>query len=709
MASCQTSQWVSTAPYVILKVTDMSTSGLPSASATLQWSLSYYASSAANTSVNKEYTVTIAGKTVKTGTFNIDGKTGNHVIDSGTITITRTQSRQLIKFSVSFGFNLTWSGTYKGTLTAGSDLSVDALQSYKISYNANGGSGAPSTQTKWYGIALTLSSTKPTRTGYTFQGWATSSGGSVAYAPGATFTANSATTLYAVWKANSYTVKYNANGGSGAPSDQTKTHGVNLTLSSIKPTRAKYNFVGWGISTSSTTVAYNPGGIYSNNTSITLYAIWELAYRPPRISNVMLHRCMLDGTYSDDGKYIYVSFEWDCDSAIKAILVKHKLVDEDSWRTMTYAGGLSGTSGTFSTIHDKTNAFIFDPERSYQFDLVVSDGIDETHNMITLNSVAFDIDILSGGGGIAFGKAAEKKGLCDIAFKTRFFGGIEHMVLEPETDLDDILTPNTYIGANISNNYYSNCPLTSGTFTLIVEGAGEEGQVKQILTRCSKTEPERYIRTYYQNAWGDWMPDAYDTVYVKETGTDLNDYLYSGVYYFSSSYTPTNIPSGTNGWLTVMRADSGAIKQLWHRYGNTILNDHNTYVRTRRSSSWGPWRRYSVEPEVLYNGNSAGTITLSLAAGNFEYLEIFYTDNNGKTGGYSKVYSPGNKTVSLSITESGDNGNTYIRRTNYTFSNLTMTPDLTTAGYIRVNGSSAWSNSIGTNYIKIVRILGHRA
>ena len=46
---------------------------------------------------------------------------------------------------------------------------------WNISYNANGGSGAPGTQTKKYGTSLTLSSTKPTRTGYTFLGWSTSS------------------------------------------------------------------------------------------------------------------------------------------------------------------------------------------------------------------------------------------------------------------------------------------------------------------------------------------------------------------------------------------------------------------------------------------------------------------------------------------------------------------------------------------------------
>jgi len=72
---------------------------------------------------------------------------------------------------------------------------------YTVNYNANGGTGAPSSQKKDYGASITLSSTLPTRSGYTFKGWATSSSAtSATYQPGDTYTANSSTTLYAVWK-----------------------------------------------------------------------------------------------------------------------------------------------------------------------------------------------------------------------------------------------------------------------------------------------------------------------------------------------------------------------------------------------------------------------------------------------------------------------------------------------------------------------------
>ena len=74
-----------------------------------------------------------------------------------------------------------------------------------------------------------------------------------------------------------YTVSYNANGGSGAPGNQTKTWGSNLTLSSTKPIKSGYNFLGWGTSASATSASYQPGGTYSSNSGITLYAVWQVA------------------------------------------------------------------------------------------------------------------------------------------------------------------------------------------------------------------------------------------------------------------------------------------------------------------------------------------------------------------------------------------------------------------------------------------------
>ena len=164
------------------------------------------------------------------------------------------------------------------TATHGGTVNLYAkwnINTYTVSYNANGGTGAPSNQTKTYGTNLTLSSTKPTRDGYNFTKWNTKADGSgTNYDAGATYTSNSAVTLYAQWTKKTYTVSYNANGGSGAPSAQTKTHGTNLTLSSTKPTRTGYSFTKWNTKADGTGTAYAAGASYSSNSAVTLYAQW---------------------------------------------------------------------------------------------------------------------------------------------------------------------------------------------------------------------------------------------------------------------------------------------------------------------------------------------------------------------------------------------------------------------------------------------------
>lgn len=150
---------------------------------------------------------------------------------------------------------------------------------YTLSYNANGGSGAPSSQTGTGVGSYTfpISNAKPTRSGYTFLGWSLSSTATAAsYQPGGSITLTASDIFYAVWKANTYTVSYNANGGSGAPSNQTKTYGVTLTLSNTKPTRTGYTFSAWNTAQNGSGTSYAPGGSYTANAAVTLYAQWTV-------------------------------------------------------------------------------------------------------------------------------------------------------------------------------------------------------------------------------------------------------------------------------------------------------------------------------------------------------------------------------------------------------------------------------------------------
>lgn len=191
-------------------------------------------------------------------------------------TWSRTTSQQTKNITVTGMFDYPGSVGAHASFHISFNSTIDRLPYHTVAYNPNGGSGQPGNQTKWWGINLTLSSTKPTRSNYTFRGWSTSQNGTVVYQPGSTYTTNATSgtvTLYAVW---SFTISYNANGEgvSGLPAAQTKYIATNITLSTMVPTREGYVFQGWSTS-SSGSVNYQPGNVYSSNEPVILYAIWH--------------------------------------------------------------------------------------------------------------------------------------------------------------------------------------------------------------------------------------------------------------------------------------------------------------------------------------------------------------------------------------------------------------------------------------------------
>ena len=114
------------------------------------------------------------------------------------------------------GKNCTKCATGMGTTSGNTSTSCTA-NTYTITYNANGGSGAPSAQSYTYATSgtINLSSTKPTRDGYTFLGWNQSNTATSAqYTAGQAWNKSNANnyTLYAVWKENVLTLKIHVNG-----------------------------------------------------------------------------------------------------------------------------------------------------------------------------------------------------------------------------------------------------------------------------------------------------------------------------------------------------------------------------------------------------------------------------------------------------------------------------------------------------------------
>lgn len=156
-----------------------------------------------------QFTVTLAAKT---GVDSVSGGGAKTVGDSVTISATlKTGYRWTGWFNSGTTTMVSSDQNYTFTMPA-ENLSYDAFghkNTYKVAYNANGGSGTMSTSTFYYDTDETLTLNSFTRLGYAFQGWATSianaEAGTVTYSDGATVKNLTAVqdetiTLYAVWK-----------------------------------------------------------------------------------------------------------------------------------------------------------------------------------------------------------------------------------------------------------------------------------------------------------------------------------------------------------------------------------------------------------------------------------------------------------------------------------------------------------------------------
>lgn len=156
-----------------------------------------------------------------------------------------------------------------------------------VYFDANGGSSAPSTLKRHWGEVVYIPATLPTRYGYTFNGWTKTQGSSnINYSPGDPIGDDADVTLYAVWSQNitkTWSITYNANGGTNAPEKQTANVGQSIIITQDKPIRSGYVFLGWNSWSGATEpdAMYSPGYSYTSDSDTTLYAVWERVNTDP--------------------------------------------------------------------------------------------------------------------------------------------------------------------------------------------------------------------------------------------------------------------------------------------------------------------------------------------------------------------------------------------------------------------------------------------
>ena len=159
---------------------------------------------------------------------------------------------------------------------------------YTVVFDGNNhSSGATAAVTCTYNEDCTLPSNGFSRTGYTFKGWSTTKGGSVkyennGYVRNLTPVKDATVTLYAVWEANTYTVKFDKNSSeaTGNVGSVVCTYDKACTLPANNFTRVGATFDGWAV-TSNTAVQYKNKAIVKNltataNGTYTLYAHWNI-------------------------------------------------------------------------------------------------------------------------------------------------------------------------------------------------------------------------------------------------------------------------------------------------------------------------------------------------------------------------------------------------------------------------------------------------
>ena len=254
-----------------------------------------------------------------------------------------------------------------------------------------------------------------------------------------------------------------------------------------------------GTKTATVTVTDTRGRTASKTVNFTV-----LAYISPSFTAIAANRCLINGTLDDEGEYlsltvgVTISAVNNKNTANYALYYKKTSDSAYTAIPLTLSGYAVSQTIFFTTP-------VLSSDYTYNIRFQATDFFETVTKNLILSSAKPILDIKADGTGAAFYKTAELAGVFDLGFKLRTSEGVLQPVLETGTDFNDVQIPNTYTLQNVTNAEYLNCPFLSGTGTLTVESCGEEGQLRQIATVCSKTNPLTYERFYYQSTWGEWV------------------------------------------------------------------------------------------------------------------------------------------------------------------------------------------------------------
>jgi len=342
-----------------------------------------------------------------------------------------------------------------------------------------------------------------------------------------------------------------------------KTYGVNLILSSTKPIRTNYNFLGWATSQNASAPQYAPGATYINNESVTLYAVWNLSYWEPKITNLAVNRCKSDGTLDDFGTYAKITFNWECcqivgSNNVKSISIKYKPSSSSSWSSTSVTS--SGTTGKVSTVIGNGSLSI---DNGYDFQVAVADSKNGSTTLsYSIGGAIFPIDFKAGGKGVAIGKAATKN-IFDIGMATSFDSRIDikdfiydqfgtrignglakhdSSGIDPNTTLEELIVTNR------------NTPISSSYMYIqtMFYGSKSTSSNRAQISIPYHVNNSMFYRFYYSGSWSAWRKimnaDEVDTWKTSGIWTYIKRADGTAECFTTTMYTLDNVNVNQGAW-----------------------------------------------------------------------------------------------------------------------------------------------------------------
>ena len=639
-----------------------------------------------------------SGTTITINNVDTDPNEPSYIVrESNSFTLTSTTVRHIDEYDTE--------SVVIGTKTITFYVNAPSTYTCYLYYNANGGSGAPSTQSytgsSTSNHTFTISNTTPYRSNYTFLGWSTSSSASTAsYQPGGTISVsyNGSQTLYAVWQYNAPTptyytcyLYYNANGGTDAPSSQsytgTSTSSHSFTVSYSTPVWTGHTFLGWSTSSSASTASYHGGDSISvsYNGSQTLYAVWSVdtytvsfsAGTGGSVSQNSISNVPYGASISVSGNTVTIN-----GTTVTAVASSH--YSFSSW---------SNTSGSVTANRTITASFAIDT-----YTVSFSAGTGGSVSANSINNVPYGSSITVNSNTVTI------NGTTVTATATSGYSFSSWSNTSGSVTANRTITANFTIDAWTVNVYFN-----SSVATVKVNNTVVSPNHSFTATSGTSITIEATMNAGY--SFTDWLIYEPDTgLYERKYTTTITDTINANTDYTlentANTYTVT-VSAGTGGSVSSNTISNIPYNSPISVSGNTITINGTTVTATANAGySFGSWSNVSgtiTDNRTITASFTANTYTVIFSAGTGGSV----SQNSISSIPYDAAITVNGNTVTINgttVTATADTGYTFTSWTNVSdtiTADRTITANFTINTYT-VSFSAGPNGSISSNSISNV-------